>query len=518
MIPAMNASYLRASFFALFSIYSIAILFLYLTPESILFMDDQAFSQGLAQQILSGHLLLGGLPSHLGGRHLGPFYLWFVSSVHFFSRDDFLLFVQLTSLIKLISLGLLFLVLRMLSPSIKLFWISSLILLSFMLSGYLFFIITVDWANHLLLSTSAILLVTYLFTLKHGWPLVIPFTLATSIAAQTHLSSLPLILMLSIGLIARLLLYPSIRLGKTATWLSAISTVCLLLIWIPPAVYEFSYSPNIQRVVFERQLGSDASIGLYQSMVVFASLLQSLFPVLESGSLVTPYLFLAFICFVPLIIIKQYRIFLVSNIAGILLAILVVARIPNSAHNYYFISIIPSLCILFGLTIYIVISSIEKLRSRRLVSSLAFIVIGVLAVLSSISAIREFSSLPPSNRMAYLHALEVSNIIQENLTDISNPPKIFVRDEIGDLRADTLHLLVAPNGFDRMRYRKVIQEMPRILPPPSEAFLLQCGKTVGRRPRQMMLNWEITQEISLANCSSCKGCLLLQMSRRSVSP
>ncbi len=61
-------------------------------------------------------------------------------------------------------------------------------------------------------------------------------------------------------------------------------------------------------------------------------------------------------------------------------------------------------------------------------------------------------------------------------------------------------------------------EVPRVLSPPTEAFLLQCGNAVIRGPGRVLLNWEVMQEITLDDCKTCQGCKLLKMSSRSVSP
>lgn len=54
-----------------------------LAPHSILFLDDQAFSMQLGKLILDGISPLTGRPSHLGARHIGPLYIWFIGGVLF---------------------------------------------------------------------------------------------------------------------------------------------------------------------------------------------------------------------------------------------------------------------------------------------------------------------------------------------------------------------------------------------------------------------------------------------------
>ena len=107
MEQVVRTNYISKVFilFLVFALFCYALLGL--KPETILFTNDIAVAFAVMQETLSGEIPLLGPASHLGGRHLGPSYFWFLSLLNLFVGSDPYIIVVCLSILKVISLVLL---------------------------------------------------------------------------------------------------------------------------------------------------------------------------------------------------------------------------------------------------------------------------------------------------------------------------------------------------------------------------------------------------------------------------
>jgi|GEM_PF-4551460 len=506
-------------FFIFLGCYILFLLGYFFGPSQILFMDDQAFSQALSERILNGELLLVGLPSHLGGRHLGPFYLWFVSFFSSLSSGDYPLFVKLITVFKLISLSLIFIIGHKLIRSPAVFWLSSIITMAIILRGHSFFILTIDWANNLLIATSSLLLLVFYCALRFGWPLFLPFVLSVSLSLQTHLSSIPMVAAFALFLGIRLLKTPSAKWSRNFIGLNIFTVLALLALWVPVLYYEITYSQNFTTVLFDRGITPESSIGILESALVYFSLVNSL--IADSQYFTRISLFLGVVCalFSLIFLVVLYRkdkYFLLANFVASGLAVLVVAQLSGAVHEYYFYSLTPSVLLVVLLLAASLLKAVFLLYERRLYFAISSICVFAITSYLVIGAFSTIVKCETPVRASLLHAREVSSIIRKQIQP-DTLPAVYVHDSELSMRADAIHFFLGSNSLDRMRYRKVLSEIPRHLPRPEQRFLLQCGEGVGKKVGRRFKGWNRTGQVDLKSCTTCKGCVLYQYSNSTLA-
>lgn len=497
-----------------------------LVPEEILFLDDQAFSIALADRILNGEVLLAGIPSHLGGRHIGPFYPYYIALLRWLAGPhDIQTLVRLTATIKLCAvLPLIFILRRVIGDSHQ-FWLTAILTLALIVGGFGVQIIGIDWAPNLLLLTCALTLSTALLVITSGPSYLLPFLLAASISLQTHLSSAPLVLSLGIAILPSL-----IRCGNPRRWIMQLgdsrtqliiqagSLASLIVIWALPLRYELSFEPNIYQAFFGRAFEPHSKYGLSASLTALSALVGLAFPVpkqIYSGAVIVPLVFMAGLAIICLLSYPRFRSFILGNIGAIALLTVVVSRLAEEVHPYYLISILPSLYLLAALSF----NALLTYSRTKIPSNLGYLFqAGATLLLVAPLMFRFFHSPKGSDQdpqSTLSHATSVAETISADLAPGSPIPKIFVLDSYGSLRADSIHLLLGPNALDRMATRRKIKELPKLLPPAESGYLLQCDQAPERALHKVLKLWQITAELPLNKCSTCSGCKLSKLVSRS---
>lgn len=165
------------------------------TPYRIFFANDQATDFLIARQSLLGDFPLLGPPSHVGGRHPGPFYYIFVTLSYLLGGRDVYAAIGITALCKCLSVFTLFYMLRMMIPegrSVR--WCVGLlgILLCLMKFPYLD-VLRTHWQSNFLFLIGPVAVLSSFPVLKYGLSMLPVFILGASLLFQSHLSSVPVI-------------------------------------------------------------------------------------------------------------------------------------------------------------------------------------------------------------------------------------------------------------------------------------------------------------------------------------
>jgi hypothetical protein len=212
-----------------------------LVPANILYTDDAAFSIGLAKTILRGEVLWQGVPSHLGGRHLGPWYNYIVALCLLLTGNDLTWTFRILALVNLFGFGLAAWLAYHIAPVNSKWW--AVIGLCWVLVGAQYtWLIRVPWISNFLLVPATLTFALAWLVIAKGPRYLSPYICASTWCLQTHLASGPMLVGIAIvtGL-STLNVAGREKLHKTwtdqkvwhLTWLAVL--VCL---WFPLLVYE----------------------------------------------------------------------------------------------------------------------------------------------------------------------------------------------------------------------------------------------------------------------------------------
>lgn len=242
-----------------------------LTPETIHFTNDAGISFAVARSLLSGDFPLAGPPSHVGGRHLGPIYYWYVALTLVLTGGHVYGAVLLQTLLKAIALVSSLLLLRRLFEREKMLWPMAISFL-FLISGSYAWPLRVPWhGNFVILPSAFALFATYrvLASGARGIPL---FLLAVSLLIQTQLASAPMAFALSAVVFFQLLISGELRVSRLRRWgpSELFIFVLLLVSWLPTAVYEAQFDSNLARLFNVHSGHSQNSAGYAASAVAVA--------------------------------------------------------------------------------------------------------------------------------------------------------------------------------------------------------------------------------------------------------
>lgn len=336
----------------------------------------------------------------------------------------------------------------------------------------------VDWANNLLLVTSALALFITYRAIQRGakyWPVVL---LAFSVLLQNHLSSAPLIAGLGVGL---LLSWREIRI-RTNYYLALVS---LLVLWCFPLMYEFLYESNFYSLLTTHSGSSGESAGIQAALAVLSD--RAFLPVLAVGIVA----FFGALRESP----KIVREFWLAIILGLVFFTGALFRLQPPLHVYYAYCLLPIFPIFLGFCFA---------RFGRSV----FVLLAIYAVLNINPVVVE-----PTHSL--IHAQEVAQIIQANST---STPKIRINKADG-LRVNSIYHFLSGNTFGRMMYSRRFKEFPfvkdenghSLRSAGSQGFYLRCKNPEKPFPSK---KWQVAGELSLETCSTCTGCKLFQLTRR----
>lgn len=503
-----------------------------LDASTILFLDDQAFSMMLGELVRNGTMPLLGLPSHLGGRHVGPFYLWIMGLVVAMADGDPVTVTKILTVMKVAAVLLL---------GGLAYWICSasgfsrLISSSFVLlaccCGVYPWVLRVDWANNFLLVPSVLALCAGYLLFERGPTALSLCAVAWSMLVQTHLSAVPFLLGMATVALGRV---RSFRFDESKELPQSLRIVCWIIfvvLWIPPLYYEIHYESNLVALYSAHSVGENQKAGLLSALSKFGSFLWGVVAPFEDnqGNL------LAYVCGTSLVLLAGLSVvreltsfstgvrwFLLSLGVGTFLMVLGASRVKSPVHEYYFYVLLPLPPLVLSLG-----AAALYVRSRtsraQLVKFVAFTCFGVCLLLSwqtrySGDTVKDWHTLQ--------HAQDIAASIlrhEDKLPEERVVPLFFrKRDE---LRANTIYYFWGKKTFPLMQFSgkldefRLAEHVPRakyFRQVASKALYIECPtrpqfRGGGSRLKRMGTSWVLGDIIELPDCPSCQSCRVIML-------
>ena len=509
------------------------------TPENILFTDDIATAFAVSEGALSGEMPLLGPASHLGGRHLGPSYFWFLSLVLIAVGANSYFVVLALSALKLIAVifpgYFLSKVLR--KPAGE--WIFVAFLLSLLGSNHIEQL-RLPWsANYILVPSALTLVACLLCLLKKNLASFLFFLISASLLVQVHLGGIPFVIGLFLVIVVAL-----IKVGSKAQFydsnkfLNLFLIVCFFLIWLPSLLYEFSYSSNLLNIFEAHLKGEHVGAGINQSISVlldfFVRQTGYYLPIWESFSInvqigIKIILALSIIWLTISfyrITFTEMRFFIVALLIGSLFLAISLGSAEAPIHHYYFntIASVPALLlaliVAYAITL-IITDGTNSLSITQFVNKLSASVLIILLSSSSLYGsyknLKRFLDRAFPIEQSLLHAQELNKIINED-----NSSKESIRFFSRGKRAagrNPVYYFLGSEYKPYMQQASYFKELPSFnkknKTSADVAYAEVCprykNKTVLERHPKLKNNWQIEREILIGSCKTCKGCQLVRL-------
>lgn len=500
-------------------------------PENIQFLDDQAFLMGTAQAVRRGELLLSGLPSHLGARHPGPYYVYLQAALSWLGGGDPVAVSRLFSVLKLLTPLLLVMALvRTLDSQVN-GYVAGLFSALVGLSGYTLVVMRMDWVNYFIVPLSALFILAVVRVLAYGVS-ALPFLLvASTLLIQPHLSPLPM-LGAAWFVVIMYIVWTARDRSKQSTTTVSERIVCLVataILWLPPLVYEFQYGHNLWSIISNNLGKRPQGVELSELPgVLFGTLTE----MVVGGSQVLSPLVLATLGFVCLFLVVRIvrvgpparRMGALVVIVQSLMMVLAVSQVKPPVHNYYLISMYGPLLFLWGLLAQeacsIVIGYVSKRDSHLITVGVAVLLLVIFAYSrgGALIGLRDASREAVTEPYFTLqHSRDVGQIIARDAGDTAHVK--VIAQGAARLTTNAYYYGMTPVLRREYMYAPRMIELPVIqsaLPEYTRGYLIECDAseaphepTLGRKHSR---DWRVGERVDLSSCHSCTRCAMWRMS------
>ncbi|MCB0345949.1 MAG: hypothetical protein KDD66_12590 [Bdellovibrionales bacterium] len=484
----------------------------------ILFTNDFAVSLAVADGMLHGEMPLLGPPSHVGGRHLGPAYYWYLATVYALSGKSPFVCTLLLSLLKIAALCvLLYLTSVHLRHKAKVIGVCT-IALSACCGFWTLWILRTPWHASSEFVSTTLLLLAFHFVLEKGREAFGWYILAASFCIQMHLAAAPLLAVISAVAVARCLKSNIDELPSKRSVAPAI--VLLVLLWLPPLIAELFAPSNISSLLQAHGAENSAPrIGLLGSVDAFSVFAADvLSPQKVHGPEIGDWILLLVLAFGAVLYIKRNRsldrTFAVSLLAAIFIHVVAIAFVRAPLRDHFWFPILPLLLVLFGLgggALFELARSHKFPRSSRAVGSLALasavICLAPGIYTNSVEAFFSGGSLWRYNMWQFEtlnHAQELTKIIRSN--QVHTPFELKVVGP-APLRQNAYYFFLGPKFFHAMYYQKYFFELSTFNGNIGNEtrILIRCGPPLPNE-KNTHNAWKTSRGIPLADCESCSSC------------
>ena len=526
-----------------------------LSASNILFTDDAALSFAVARTMHEGGpVALIGQPSHLGGRHIGPTYYWFLASAFDLAKGNPETVASICSLGGFFAVLLIIALAAEISPVGARLWGAAGAALVLSASGYQW-IIKVPWVNNFLLLPAALACAALWLVLKQGPKLIPTLLLWLSICAQTFLGSAPLVIAFAIISITQIFSKHRITQHEAARVLGSkliifLTVLATLGIWAAPIWFELQYPSNLLKI-FSLHLSGTETGTVSAGVSASATLICEYFRDFGLGFLGRPgNLFSSPLSGIILLALaipplgfwfrrqgKPVTFFFAALGLTLFGFVRILQGFNPPLHSFYLHAILPFPALLIAPIFSSAILRIENRLADRSIKGAAGIgLIFSLPFALAILAVGFFNLkdgfLYPtryvsSDQSSMAHAQEVAAIIDANRKNLaSSDVRVFVRGE-NRLRANAIYFFMRGAFESRMMSANRFIELPRFLRPARgtegaearTAYLLVCGEPTKAQIEKFVSKlkqpWELQAEVSLDRCSSCNGCRLSRLRPKS---
>jgi hypothetical protein len=490
------------------------------------FLDDQAFLMGTAEAVKRGELLLSGLPSHLGARHLGPYYVYLQAGLSWLGGSDPVAVSMLFTALKLLTPLVLIVALVFTTGASSSGYLAGVFVMLASLSGYTIAILRMDWINYFLILVSSVLTLAVVRVVTRGISALPFLILASTLVIQPHLSPLPILGAAWGGIVICLFLSPS----QERRCSFAEQCFCLaatLLLWLPALVYEVLYERNVFAILGHNVGKRPEGAGLSEIPTVFFEFVAE---VLTGGRGELPLIWIGLwsaLCVVLLVRKALHGGRTERACIGIALLqccamFVALTQVKPPVHHYYLISLYAPLLYLWGLAAHEaceVLCRRSSSMSTLAAKAIAVVVLGLFAYVWT-------GHLPELPRSAWrplsqpyfslAHARDVTQIINGD-SGGSKQLKIVARGG-ARLSSNAYYYHISPELLGEFMYAPRMIELPVIQGRPTSferGYLVDCGvdappetPTLGRRLKD---KWSIGDEVSLITCGSCAQCRMWRL-------
>lgn len=525
----------------LFSLSFLLLLFLsFFNSElgTLFFANDQALSFAVVRQMLEGNIVLAGPPSHVGGRHLGPYFYWWLAIPYWLADGDVLRTARIASLLQLFSLIPLTLLLGKLFPLISRWRLATGLCLTLSLS-YLD-TIRIPWHPHLLLPLSSLFLLSTLAVHQKGAKAVGPWLLLGSVLVQTHIASAPLVA--AVGLVTFVCLILKFHSAsdqlrnlvsffiRFLPWLTA-----LILSWAPALYYEFYYDQNIARLFGVHGSGTEVPAGLkeaIQSGVLF--LLHFAFGQMQLFEGGWAWLVYALILLLSALVVRPQISALLNSTtvtkvpnggfylaiaAGFLATAFALAGFKAPLYEYYWSALLPVPALLGGAIFAAHLDSIKTSRSHTIAALL--LLTYALGIYWQNQQHYSYQPFLPYHTAAHSKAVaELAKQQSQNEERIEIFPRLHAM-----VSRNAYYYFLGPEYFNAMEVSWKFKELP--LAPAGEpieasfqtniAFMVVCPRPYRSTLKTMMAEirkrWD-KQADFIPEDKAFAGCFVRQLARR----
>ena len=505
-----------------------------LIPEKIFFTQDLATSFGVSRAFLNGELLLLGPPSHVGGRHLGPYYYWTIVFSLLVAGGDTYRAVIVLVILNLTSLLLLIFILRKFFSGLSLY--GALCGLGGTVLGSKFpWVLRDPWHANMVFLFSSVFVFSFYKTLERGkW--YFPFMiLSGAVLGQMHFSSAPLVI--GFGAVALLSLYKLPQRDKVTRREKLFSLSALILTcfsFTPLLIYELRFGSVIEPLFSGLNERSEFSID-YLSL--FAHIGRYFGDYTPFHAVNLPVLFHTrelkiLYCISGVLLSVSW--FYVSSLrkkyfaGGVLLSLVLYAvslRHAPDLYNYYLNALLPVVALVSSIGIGFSIKCALQIKSEKYLAGIS-IVFSTLFFLFAYENFIKTSKVLASRPIAHWHTLETSTALADAIKadNASKEPFTLVTQGVLDISREAVFYELGQEYFDEYRYREVFREIPYR---PESVKNAQLGYSMyaprtdwlGRKSarRHRKEGWIDEQELSLQHCKTCSNCDLIRLRARGVA-
>ncbi len=505
-----------------------------LDPKHLMFAEDQALSFAVGSKVAQGSLVLLGPPSHIGGRHLGPWMYYLVGGALRLSGGDVMTANKLFSALSVFG----FLVAAAMSALGcvgRSRYVAVLAALASVTIGSYMDVSRVFWHSNLLFIPGLAVLGSGYLLLSFGWAFAALYFFVASLTLQLHFSSLPL-----------LLAFPLLWCGRrqstetlTNAWARAlmagrVKILCIslgLLSWVPLLYFEAIYGGNLAQVAAGMH-GEHAHAGLREALLTIARFFVSFFAGgvgLGRGGIfivLSVVLFstaLALLWFVYRESTSRLRQFSWAVMLSLFFYALLLSRQEAPLYDYYLYALLPLPVLLSG----VITAQAVALLRRSAVGLVAKTIAALFLVSLSAAYVRfalDKKTLPYQQTLHRVFTLGFARDVALALKqDSERAPHMDGASILGfnalKTMRDPIYFFMGEEFFPLMHYGERFKELgfqERAVG--RQAYFVSCPKMDQRSNRavadSLRTEWDLGEVVDPSWCTSCRICLMRRMSRR----
>lgn len=482
------------------------------------FSEDSGLTWAVTQHGLHGEIPLLGPPSHIGGRHIGPFFYWHQIAVAFLAGGDPFLTVLMLAVLRVLAIvGLAYLVSKSAHTPFGAFAGGAAVLVT-AINFQLLEIVRAPWQPHELLVTGTLFLWSVSRLLDRPSLSEAPWVLLTSsLFVQTHFAAALLILPVLACSFPRFIL--SDRTPSRGYLYLGVGRVLLILVWLPTMIYFLRYPETLSNLLAGSELATASSSGPRHVLSSLAGTVTKLlpftplFPTFVRRILWLTVLAGALGTNIPLFKAKTAPLNL-GILCALVVYFLVLAAVRPPIYSYYLYPLIPALLFLLGTLLATCGDAIIKHRVRFAAPILPAILPLVAAGNCWIVLGRTSTDwTQPANSL--LHAIEMGDGLRADAGDAPFALQAFNQSKVmkGAFRSfagepgDSLI-----DGWDRLK------EISSPSVGPSSGYLIACPRPFYRERRaieeKVSEAWIVGEELTFPQCDTCRGCMLKRIEKR----